>query len=102
MPDDDRTRRYPFTRGLADGEPYELHLVTNPTVQRNLDLTPFGIRIKTTDFCAEHFEFCEADYEVAQLLELFRLAHAMSSPSWTRVMPRWMTVDLALMASGVL
>ncbi len=91
-----------FTRGIENGEPYRLYLVTNPTVQASLNLKPFGIRVQPVDFCADHFEFRRADYPVSQLLTLFRLAHARSSNDQQRVMPRWMIVDLVLMPSAVL
>jgi hypothetical protein len=91
-----------FTPGIAEGNPYRLYLVTNPAVLASLNFSPFGIGIQPVDFRADHFEFREDEYHVSQLLTLFRLAHARSSPDLQRVMPRWMIVDLLLMPSAVL
>jgi hypothetical protein len=93
---------YPFTLGIADGEPYKLYLATNPAVQSGLNLRPFHIGVQPIDFYADSFEFRDYEYEITKLLAFVRLAHSMSSGDLMRVMPRWMLVDLALMPSGVL
>jgi hypothetical protein len=93
---------YPFTRGLAEGDPYKLYLVTNPAVRKSLNLKPFGVKVKPIDFCADRFVFRDDEYEIPTLLAFVRLAHSMSSDDRKRVMPRWMLVDLTLMPSAML
>jgi hypothetical protein len=93
---------HPFTRGLAQGEPYKLYLVTNPAVRKSLALKPFGIKIQPLDFSADRFVFRDDEHDIPTLLAFARLAHSISSEDRKRVMPRWMIVDLTLMPSAML
>jgi hypothetical protein len=92
----------PFATGIRQGEPYKLYLLSNDMVIPMLDPRPFGIPLTAIDFRKEHFEFRNRQYQVLDLLALFRSAHSLSVRYPQLVLPRWMIVDLALMPSGLL
>ncbi len=96
-------RNDPFTAGLQVGDPYQLYLILNKKIRAKVDTAPFGLPVKTIDFCDEWFKFGRDEYEVAQLIALFRRAHAMcSADRGLLVMPRWLVVDLILMPSAAM
>ena len=93
----------PFTPGLDKGDPYKLYLISNAKVAALYDTSPFGIPVEQVDYCAEWFKFRRDEYEVAKLIALFRRAHAMGfADRGSRVIPRWLLVDLVLMPAGVM
>ena len=92
----------PFAAGIRQGEPYSLYLISNEVVIPALDTSPFDVPLTTVDFRTEHFKFRHRQYQVTDLLALFRYAHSMSVRYPQLVLPRWMIVDLALMPTGLL
>ena len=91
-----------FAAGIRQGEPYRLYLLSNDVIIPTLDTSPFNVPLTTVDFRTEHFEFRRRQYQVTDLLALFRSAHSMSVRYPQLVLPRWMIVDLALMPTGLL
>jgi hypothetical protein len=99
----DVAKNDPFTEGLRKGDPYQLYLLLNKKIDAKIETAPFGMPVKTVDFCDEWFTFRRDEYEVAQLIALFRRAHAMcSADRGLLVMPRWLMVDLILMPSAAM
>lgn len=93
----------PSAAGLQVGDPYQLYLILNKKIQAEIDTVPFGLPVKTVHFCDEWFKFGGDEYEVAQLIALFRRAHAMcSADRGLLVIPRWLIVDLILMPSAAM
>lgn len=91
-----------FTRGIERGGPYQLYMVSNYSVLKELNLNPFEIPVKTIDFRAKTFSYRRRNYSVAQLLDLFSDANSLSYEEGGLGIPPWAMAELILMPSAVL